>query len=113
MQLTLGEAQATRFDQHVKTLLSRFKSCGITAISGATELAGVVLGDKIGHVSRRSESIVFAAFAEWACLGEPHWSVAEPVSVVVPPPPPPPPVLPEGWCAHWRRKCVLVFACLR
>ena len=93
---TLGKEQAVRFDANVSGLRQQFEICGVPAITGASELEGVVLGDEIGHVSVESEATVFAAFSMWAqrCGSEilsQFRSLPAPPS---PPPPPPPQPLP-------------------
>jgi len=57
--------QCLLFDAHVQRLREVFEGKNVQSISGAKELQGLELGDKIGHVSFVSEHIVFNACVSW------------------------------------------------
>ena len=64
----MSQEQCALYDSHVEKLVSVAKSCGCVAISGAAELGllgGLVIGDSIGHVSVRSEGLLFDSFCAW------------------------------------------------
>jgi hypothetical protein len=66
----MSRSQCDLYDSHVRQLKESFEACCVPAISGADELVGVVLGDRIGHISVQSEEIVFDAFVFWVCQCE-------------------------------------------
>ena len=64
----MSKEQCARYDSHVQELCSVVTSCGCVAVTGADELGllgGLVIGDSIGHVSVRSEGLVFDSFCAW------------------------------------------------
>ena len=77
---SLSVDQCLLFNDNVRRLRAAFKGKNVEAISGATELQGIQLGDKIGHVSYASEDIVFDAFVTWVIRG--HEIVSDVVAVV-------------------------------
>ena len=110
----LSPDAARRYDAHVERLRARFEERGVPSVTGAVELSGVILGDKIGHVSIESEELVFTAFETWVawCVGNCATSdgsggcpaaAVEPVVDQGKAVPPAPPVLPAGWSAVWAR----------
>ena len=62
---SFSAAQCLLFNTNIQRLREGFNAKNVESISGATELQGIQLGDKIGHVSCTSESIVFDAFVNW------------------------------------------------
>ena len=71
--------QCLLFNTNVQRLRDGFKAKNVESISGASELQGIQLGDKIGHVSSASESIVFDAFVNWVRRSHDIVPVAVPV----------------------------------
>ena len=64
----MSQEQCALYDSHVQKLCSVVESCGCVAITGAAELGmlgGLVIGDSIGHVSVRSEGLLFDSFCAW------------------------------------------------
>ena len=64
----MTKEHCARYDSHVQELCSVVTSCGCVAVTGADELGllgGLVIGDSIGHVSVRSEGLVFDSFCAW------------------------------------------------
>jgi hypothetical protein len=57
--------QCLLFDAHVQRLREVLEGKNIQFISGANELQGLELGDKMGHYSSASEHIVFDACVSW------------------------------------------------
>ena len=64
----MSQEQWALYDSHVQKLCSVVESCGCVACTGAAELGmlgGLVIGDSIGHVSVRSEGLLFDSFCAW------------------------------------------------
>ena len=51
-----SKQQCVLYDSHVEKVRVHFVACGVAATTGEAELLGLELGDRIGHVSVRSET---------------------------------------------------------
>ena len=60
-----SESKGPVYDAHVRRCQAIFHACGVRSVTGAEELAGLKLVDRIGHVDVQCESIVFAAYRTW------------------------------------------------
>ena len=88
-------AQQVAWDADADMLRQVFVACGVAAVTGARELAGVEPVDTVGHLFLGSKSIVFDAYRKWLrCCLSALLPPAEnaPAAPPVPPPPPPPPL---------------------
>ena len=97
---SLSVDQCLLFNGNVQRLRDGFAAKNVESISGAIELQGIQLGDKIGHVSDASERIVFDAFVTWVIRG--HEIVHDIASVVV-----------EGACVSEEPVQVVANACIQ
>ena len=64
----MSSDQLQLYDYNAARLRACIEDCGVAATSGCKELECLELGDRIGHVSERSEAIVFNAYPTWACV---------------------------------------------
>ena len=60
-----GVSVGQAYDTEVRRCCAIFRSCGVRTVTGAEELVGLMLVDRIGHVDVRCESSVFAAYRTW------------------------------------------------
>ena len=54
-----------RYDDNADRLVAAFEACGVRACTGAHELVGMKIVDKIRHVGFQSYNVVEAAFFRW------------------------------------------------
>ena len=83
-----------QYDSNSAAFRALFEKNGAVSITGAAELRGIHLADRIGHIHVDSEAVVTAAYISWVRRA----------NAALPPPPPPPPPAPAvefPWSAHW------------
>ena len=57
-----------KYDAACAELDVAFRGACVSFMSGAAELRGLKLADRIGHVHVESRDVVFAAYFAWVCM---------------------------------------------
>jgi len=102
----MAPLSARRFDEHAAAMAELFGSFGLGSCTGAAELAGLKLADRIGHVHWDGKAVVFGAIKAW--VSECMLLLARPPAPVVADgrglgvgSAPEPPSVPHWWQAVW------------
>ena len=83
-------AFGAKYDAACVELSVAFRDAGVSFTSGAAELRGLKLADRIGHVHVESRDVVFAAYFAWVGACANLTSVEAPLLPPLEPLPPPP-----------------------